>query len=284
MVAHAAELVRPATRQGADGLPDPQLPRVPRRAGVVHRPRIRLHSRRGRFFRGGPKRRRTGRAPAARLRGAVALLYFVNYFVVVFFNTALVSCALFRFNGGNPTVADGLRAAASRLPQIAAWALLAATVGMILRAIEEKVDFVGKLVVSLIGLAWTVVTFLVVPVLAVEKLGPIAAVRRSTDLLRRSWGENLAGQFSLSAVGFLLGLPGILVVVLAGFLAAKTGSLVLALSIGGLGALYLIALSIATSTIQQVFLAGLYLYAAQGKVPAGFSEDVMKSAFLQKAK
>jgi hypothetical protein len=212
------------------------------------------------------------------------LFYFVNYFVVVFFNTALVSCALFRFNGGNPTVADGLRAAASRLPQIAAWALLAATVGMILRAIEEKVDFVGKLVVSLIGLAWTVVTFLVVPVLAVEKLGPIAAVRRSTDLLRRSWGENLAGQFSLSAVGFLLGLPGILVVVLAGFLAAKTGSLVLALSIGGLGALYLIALSIATSTIQQVFLAGLYLYAAQGKVPAGFSEDVMKSAFLQKAK
>jgi len=88
----------------------------------------------------------------------------------------------------------------------------------------------------------------------------------------------------LSAVGFLLGLPGILVVVLAGLLAAKTGSPVLALSIGGLGALYLIALSIATSTIQQVFLAGLYLYAAQGKVPAGFSEDVMKSAFLQKAK
>jgi hypothetical protein len=212
------------------------------------------------------------------------LFYFVNYFVVVFFNTALVSCALYRFSGGTPTVGDGLRAAASRLPQIAAWALLAATVGMILRAIEEKVDFVGKLVVSLIGLAWTVVTFLVVPILAVEKLGPFAAVRRSTELLRKSWGENLSGQFSLSAVGFLLALPGILVIFLAGILAAKTGSLPLVLSVGGLGALYLIALSITTSTIQQVFLAGLYLYAAHGKVPAGFSEETMKSAFREKVK
>ena len=104
--------------------------------------------------------------------------YFVNYFVVAFFNTALVSCAIIRFSGGDPTVGDGLHAASQRLPQILAWALLAATVGLILKVIEGRVKLVGRIIVGLIGVGWTVVTYLVVPTLAVERLGPFAAVRR----------------------------------------------------------------------------------------------------------
>jgi hypothetical protein len=208
--------------------------------------------------------------------------YFVNFFVIVFFNTALVSCALMRFTGGAPTLGDGLRTALARLPQIVGWALLSATVGVILKALEERLSFLGKIVVAVIGVAWAIVTYLVIPVLAAEQVGPITAVRRSASLLRKSWGESLVGGISLSAVSFLLAIPGIILLVagVAIGVAAKPVALVIAIVV--LGVFYLIGLAIVVSTLQQVFLAGVYLYAAQGRVPGGFSEDSLISAFKVK--
>jgi hypothetical protein len=79
------------------------------------------------------------------------IYYFINYFIIVFFNCALVACAMIRFRGGNPTVRDGLTAARERLGLIAGWALLAATVGVILKVIEERVGFLGKIVTMILG-------------------------------------------------------------------------------------------------------------------------------------
>src|SRR5262249_31939363 len=160
-----------------------------------------------------------------------------------------VSCALFRFQGGSATLGDGLRAAGSRLPQIAAWALLAATVGMVLRAIEERVSWIGKWVVSLIGLAWTVVTYFVVPILAVERGGPAAAVRRSAELLRKTWGEDLAGQFSLGLVKLALAVPGILLLMVGVMLLG--GGPWAGIPVILLGVLYFAGLAIVLGTVQQ---------------------------------
>jgi hypothetical protein len=211
------------------------------------------------------------------------LLYLANYFVIVFFNTALVSCAVLRFQGGDPTVGYGLRAAGSRLPQILAWVLLAATIGWILRMIEQRVQFVGKIIVGLIGMAWTIVTYLVVPILAVEKVGPVRAVRRSAELLTKTWGEALVGNLSLGIAGFVLMIPAILLFLTCPLLVALMPQqswwalvpLVFAV-------LYVVALNIVTSTLRQILLAGAYLYAAQGQIPAGFSADTMQSAFRSK--
>lgn len=214
---------------------------------------------------------------------AVSFAYYLaNYFVIVFFNTALACCALIRFRGGDPTVGDGLRAALARLPQILAWSLLAATVGMILRAIEERVGFLGKIVIGLIGVAWSIATYLIVPILAAERLGPVAAVRRSVALLTKTWGESLTGQISLGIVSFLLILPAF--VLLAGGIAAAVAleSLWMAAAAGVVFVTYLIVLSIVTSALQQVFLAGVYLYAAEGEVPPGFSQESLQSAFRPK--
>lgn len=208
--------------------------------------------------------------------------YLATSFVIVFFNTALVCCALIRFSGGNPTLSDGLNAAAARLPQILGWVLLTATVGIILRQIEERVPLVGKIAVSLIGMAWAVVTFMVVPVLAAEKLGPFAAVKRSASLLRKTWGESLAGQVSLGAVQFVFMLPVILGFVIAGFLTASTNSIWPVVAVGVFAVPFVILLSITFSTLQQIFLAAVYQYAAQGTVPAGFSQDLIESAFKPK--
>src|SRR5262249_4768139 len=97
------------------------------------------------------------------------LFYFVNYFVIVFFNAALVSCAFIRFPGGTPTIGDGMRAAVSRLPQILAWALVSATVGMLLKAVENVHEKAGEIISAILGTVWTVITYFVVPVLVVEK-------------------------------------------------------------------------------------------------------------------
>lgn len=208
--------------------------------------------------------------------------YLATSFVIVFFNTALICCALIRFNGGNPTLGDGLSAAIARLPQILGWALLSATVGTILKQVEERVPLVGKFVIGLVGMAWAAPTFMVVPILAAEKSGPIAAVKRSASLLRKTWGEALVGHVSLGAVQFVFMLPIILVLVLAGYFAATTESIWPIATVGVVAVLYVILLSIAFSTLQQIFLAAVYRYATQGTVPAGFSQDLLQSAFTQK--
>src|SRR6516162_6321216 len=123
--------------------------------------------------------------------------YFVNYFVIVFFNAALVSCALIRFHGGTPTVGDGLRAAFSRLPQILAWALVSATVGVLLKVIENAHEKAGEFISAILGTVWTVITYFVVPVLVVEKVGPIEAVKRSVQILKQTWGDALVGKFGI---------------------------------------------------------------------------------------
>src|SRR5207253_3467323 len=102
---------------------------------------------------------------------AVAFLfYFCTYFVTVFCNAALVSCAFLRFNGESPTVGDGFRAAMARLPQIFAWALVSATVGVLLKVVENAHEKVGAIIADLLGLAWSIMTFFVVPILVVEKV------------------------------------------------------------------------------------------------------------------
>ena len=115
--------------------------------------------------------------------------YFISAFVVVYFNVALVSCAMLRLEGGDPTFSYGIKMASGRIKFIAEWALLSATVGLVLQMISSRSGIVGKIVIGLIGLAWSVATYFVVPVIAFEQVGPIKAIKRSASVLKNSWGE-----------------------------------------------------------------------------------------------
>ena len=210
--------------------------------------------------------------------------YFANYFVIVLFNTALVGCAMIRFRGGDPTFADGLRVARENLGRIAAWALLAATVGTILRIIEERVGFIGKIVIAILGAAWTVATYFVVPVLVVEKLGPVDAAKRSTQIIKKAWGESLVSKAGIGLVVTLLTI-GATVVVAAGFgfLAIKAASLTVAI-IGALAVIGVIVLgTLIGSALNSIVLCGLYLYATEGKVPQAFAGAGLQHAFAAKS-
>jgi len=214
---------------------------------------------------------------------AVAFLfYFCQYSVIFFFNTALVGAAMMRLDGGNPTLRDGMRIATSKIGVILGYAFIAATVGMILRAIEERVGFIGKIIVGLLGIGWALATYLVVPVLAARDVGPIDAIKESGSLLKKTWGENVIGQAGMGlAFGLIfMGIVAVGVVLLIA--AAVSGS---GLLIGLVVVLMVLILAIAVlvqSTLAGIYSAALYRYATTGKGSQGFDADTMKLAFAPK--
>jgi hypothetical protein len=210
------------------------------------------------------------------------LFYFIQYTVVIFFNTALAAAAMIRLEGGNPTLADGLRAAMAKLPCIVGYALISATVGMILRALQERLGFVGRLIAGVLGFGWTVATFLVVPVLAAQNVGPVDAIKNSASLLKRTWGENLIGSAGIGVAGVLLTLSLLFVSVLLFAGAAATHSVVLMVTVGGAAVIGLVALSLFQTAMHGVYAAALYRYAAYGEAGHGFDPALLESAFRQK--
>ena len=210
--------------------------------------------------------------------GILFLFYFCNYFVIVFFNSAVIACAAIRMDGGDPTAGDGFRAAMARLPLIFGWALVSATVGLILRIIEDKSKTVGKIVAGLLGMAWTVVSFLVIPILVIEKKDPISALKESTMLLKKTWGEQLIGNFSFGLIFLLLNIPAIILVAL-GFFSGNTVTLITCII---LAVIYLIVVALIQSALQTVFQAAVYLYAREGEAPAGFEPELLADSMTQK--
>ena len=210
------------------------------------------------------------------------LFYLVQYFVIFFFNSALVGAAMIRLDGGDPTVGDGLRIAGSKVVPILGYAAIAATVGMILRAIQERAGFIGKLVSGALGVAWTLASFLVVPVLVARNVGPIDAVKDSALLLKKTWGENLIGQ---GGVGLVFGLIFFAIIIIGGaaiIAVASTGNGVL---IGLMVALLIVALLVAAlvqAALSGIYSAALYRYAMGAGDSEGFNAQLLGQAFRAK--
>ncbi|WEN15287.1 DUF6159 family protein [Rhodanobacter sp. AS-Z3] len=210
--------------------------------------------------------------------------YLVQYFVIIFFQTALTGVALMHLRGEPTSVSAGLALARARLPQIFGYALIAATVGLLLRMVQERLGLIGRLVVGFIGLAWTVATFLVVPVLASKEVGPIDAVKESVELLKRSWGENLIGNGGLGVVfGLLMFLAVVLSAVLIGGAVAMQSvpAIVVAAVIVVLG---FILLALIQASLQGIYAAALYRYAEAGDASVGFDQSLLQQAFAPKRK
>lgn len=209
----------------------------------------------------------------------LAVVYFVTFFVSIYFNAAVMGAAMIRLNGGDPTIADGLKVASENLGRIAGWALLTATVGLILRIISERFGWVGRIVASIAGVAWGIVTYLVVPVLIFEKIGPWAAVKRSGSLLRKTWGEAAGGYLTLGGIFVLLALPALLLIVLGAIFGGLLG-LVIAL---GIAVVYWLILGLVGSAAQSILVTALYRYATTGQLGFGFPRDLFQARYPARA-
>ncbi len=209
------------------------------------------------------------------------LFYLSQYFVIFFFNSALVGAALMRLDGQDPTLRDGLGIALQKVGPILGYAAIAATVGMVLRAIEERAGFLGKLVTGLLGMAWTVATFLTVPVLVSKDIGPVDAVKESAMLLKKTWGQNLAGNVG---IGLVFGLASFAVMLVGIGLAVVVFSTSppLAVAIGVATAVVVLGLGVYQAALTGVYAAALYRFSAEDQLSTGFDAALLQSAFEKK--
>jgi hypothetical protein len=200
--------------------------------------------------------------------------YLINYFVVVFFNMALIHCTRLYFHGEEVTIEKGLKFSMNRIGVIFSWALFAATVGTILKAIQENSGLLGKIITGIIGIVWNVAVFFVVPVIAYEGLGPIAAFKRSSQLMRQKWGESLAGTFSLGVISLL----GIIVVSVPLFFLGAAFHVLAGILLAVLGAFVVVTIISATETI---FLSAVY-HNINGDPVKHVNQQLVDSLFVQK--
>jgi hypothetical protein len=201
--------------------------------------------------------------------------YVISYTVGFYFQAALVAGALQRLAGGNPTLGSSLGAANRRLGAIAMWGVFAGTVGMLLRVVQERSEIVGKILVGLVGVAWSLATFFMVPILVMENEPVGASFKRSWALFKKTWGETVIGNGGISLISFLAFLAVGLVV----YLLAMMGLGLLAVIVAVVGFL---GLPLVTSTLSGIYLAALYRFATTGDVAEGFDRDVLASAYRPK--
>jgi hypothetical protein len=204
--------------------------------------------------------------------------YLVSYFIVIFFNTGLMTCAKIRIDGGDPKFMDGINNSMKHIGKIFAWALVSATVGIILKTLEDKLKFFGKIVIWIIGTAWNLLTFFAVPVIIFEELSLTDSIKKSGALFKKTWGENVISQISIGFFFMMLALLGLIPLIIAIII----GNVYVLIGVGILLLLYFILLAIVSSSLGVIFEMVLYTYANTGNLPAGFSPQVVQNSFKPK--
>ncbi len=212
------------------------------------------------------------------------LLGLILNIVTNFCNAAFTTATMIRLSGNQVTVGEAFSVAADRFPAILGYSLIGATVGLVLRMIQERAGLLGKFIGALGGLAWAVVTFLVVPVLVVENVGPVEGIRRSMSLLRRTWGEGLICHVGIGMASGMFSLLIILIGTFAIALAVATQMLALIILAVTGTVLALIAVAVIARTLSGIFTTALYAYATGRGLMPGIPADLITGAFGPKKK
>lgn len=205
--------------------------------------------------------------------------YFLAFFIMIYFNTCMVSSARIRLAGGEPTLADGFRGANKRIGLILGWTAIAATVGLLLQILRNfarnQNNFLGQILASLASTAWNIATYFVIPIIVAEGLGPIQAIKRSGQVMRRTWGEALVGYIGIGVIFMLLGLAGLVVL----FLAFLTGSFAILVGVLAVVIVYWLVLIVLNAAANQVIVATLYRYATEGDAGGVMPPQAAQSVF-----
>jgi len=212
------------------------------------------------------------------------LFYLVSYFISIFFNVAIVSCVSMRLKGKDPLFMDGIRSSFKNIHRIFMWAAASATVGFVLNTLERKSEgWISRLIISFIGIAWTLATFFIIPVMIFENKGVIGSIKRSSEIFRNTLGESVIGQFGMGMFFFVLVLASVVLSFIIGFVIAPLSSLS-GIIIGVIVfSTLLLLIIILSSVLNTIYMTALYTYATTKKVPAGFSREFIQNAYARKA-
>ena len=215
--------------------------------------------------------------------------YFGLAFIATFFNVCVVYTAKIRFEGGDATFGESIRFAFSRIGLIIRWSLLSASVGLLLNILERAVssfgkvgEIVGRIIIGLMGAAWSIATIFVVPILVYDGLGPIDAVKKSMSAVKETWGENIVRSIGLGLMTFfayfavIAGGVGLTILLTNYF---EIAGLITGLVIGGCLLLFTGLLFKVAST---VFTTALFVYANEKIVASDYDPALIVGAFKSK--
>lgn len=211
----------------------------------------------------------------------LAILYLLSVYVMVFINVAFYSEIMKAFSGEQVRILRGITFAATRWRAILVWSLMAGIVGLLIRKLEENIGFIGRWVVGLIGFTWSVASVFVIPVIIREQqqTNPVDYLKTSADIIKRSWGEGLAGMIGISGAIILF---MIIATVFSIMLMVAMPMAVLFFAIGLF--ILILVLSLLSSLVKDIFLCGLYVYATEGVVPGDYDQSLMENAWRVKKK
>ena len=202
------------------------------------------------------------------------IFYLVNYFIVVFFNMALIHCSRAYLRGEEVVLRDGINFSMQHIGAIFSWAVFAATVGTILKVIQENTGIIGKIITGIIGIVWSITTFFVVPVIAYENVTTIGAFRRSSQIMKEKWGESLAGNFSFGLIQFIAILCTALPLYFLGSMLNPVAGIALALFA------ILIIISVVSAT-KTIFIGAVY-ESINGEATEHFDQNLIDDLFVRK--
>lgn len=217
------------------------------------------------------------------------LIFFITYlglaFIATFFNVCVVYTTKIRFEGGNATFWESINFARSRITLIFMWSVIVATVGVILRLIDniaEKAGEPGRLVLniltSILGMMWSIITIFVVPAMVYHNLRPMDAIKKSIGTLKKTWGESLIRHFGLGSIQFIFFFIGIIGTIILFYVLAGLGPIGIIIAIA-IAVLYFLGLILVFNVANTIFNTALYVYADTGKIPEGYSQEIMQNAF-----
>lgn len=204
--------------------------------------------------------------------------YFLIIFIGTFFNVALASCAARSLRGEDTRVVEGLTDAARRIGPIMGWTAVAGTVGVFLSAIRDRLPG-AALAERIVGAVWEVASFFVIPVIALENIGPWRALKHSVDVVKVRWGEAATGAATIAVSTVAVAIPFALIGYAGASSLMSDGFSPLGFTAATVGVVGVIVVSIVASAINGIFRVAVYLYSVTGETPDGFDAAVMRSAF-----
>jgi hypothetical protein len=220
------------------------------------------------------------------LAGAIPLVVIGVYALSVigfYFSVGLAACADMIFRGQQATVADGLAVARERFAQICGWAAVNTAISAVMGVLENQGGLGGQIAARLVGMAWSLVTFLAVPVIAIEGTGPVGTIKRSASLFRDRWGQQITGNIAIGGAVFLFGVLPAVVLIVVGVAAWSSASFLGALLVV-VGALLLAIAMLVSKALSGIFGVALYRYALDGEAVGGFTPEELESAVKTKGR
>jgi hypothetical protein len=217
----------------------------------------------------------------------IFIIYFGLALIATFFNTCVVYTVKKRFSGGDATFAESIKFAFSKFHLVVAWSIVSATVGLLLRILDqigENMGEVGQMIMSvltlILGAVWSIITVFVIPAMVYHNVGPFTAIKRSVHAIKHTWGESLIRYYGLGLIELIMIVGG---VILGIIFAIMTSSIpVLFFIVIAIFAIYLVAVVVFFNVANTIFNTALYVYADTGKVPKVYDAEVIANAFQKK--